>query len=259
MARVSEAFRPPIPTGWQVYAAHLFVQGLHVESHRSQGERFARGRAQELVLVAEPSNPHDKNAVRVLGNFKGLLLSSRAELGYVPRDVAEALVSMGLLPAVAPRLKYVSVGDDGRVDIEFDVVGPREQKKAFDAFFEKKLNDGAISDEQKEFAWFFGIKLPKQATFGQANAEINLRRSSLERETPTALQDWDAYWRICEELDDAENRKDLYSVKSISRKILRSTIDELKKEGRTIQELADDPQLIVDRVIADHPNLERAD
>jgi hypothetical protein len=259
MARLSKAFGPPIPTGWQIYAARLFVRGLHVESHRSQGEHFARGRAQELVLVAEPSNPHDKNAVRVIGNFKGLLFSSRAELGYVPRDVAEALVSTGLLPAVGPRLKYLSVGDNGRVDIEFEVIGPREQKKAFDAFFEKKVNDGAVSDEQKEFAWFFGMKLPKGATFGQAKAEIDLRRSSVERETPAALQDWDAYWRICEELDDAENRTDFYSVKSISRKILRSTIDDLKKEGRTIDELADDPQLIVDRVIADHPNLERAD
>lgn len=257
MARVSEAFRPPIPSGWQIYAARLFVQGLHVESRRSQGERFARGRAQELVLVAEPLNPNDNNAVRIVGNFRGLLLSSRAELGYVPREIAEALVSTGLLPAVAPRLKYVSVGDNGRVDIEFDVVGPREQKKAFDAFLEKKLDDGAVSDEQKEFAWFFGTKLPKGATFGQANADINLKRSSLQRENAMALHDWDAYWRICEELDDAENRRDLYFVKSISRKILRCTIDELKKEGRTIQELADDPQLIVDRVIADQPNLER--
>lgn len=259
MARVSEAFRPPIPRGWQLYAPRLFVQGLHVERHRSQGERFARGRAQELVLVAEPSNPYDKNAIRILGDFKGLLLSSRVELGYVPQDVAEALVITSLLTAVAPRLKYVSVGDNGCVEIEFDVVGPREHKKAFDAFFAKKLNEGTVSDEQKEFAWFFGIKLPKGATFEQANAEINLRRSSLEHETPAALQDWDAYWRICEELDDAENRKDLYFVKSISRKILRSTIDELKKEGGTIQGLADDPQIIVDRVIADHPNLERAD
>lgn len=259
MARVSEAFRPAIPNGCQIYAAGLFVQGLHVEAHRSQGESFARGRAQELVLVAEPSNPHDKNAVRVLGNFKGLLLSSRAELGYVPKDIAEALVATALLPSVSPRLKYVSVGDDGRVDIEFDIVGPKEQKKVFDAYFEKKLTDGPPTAEQKELAWFFNIKLPKGVTFGQAQSEIDLRRSSLEHEAPAALLEWEAYWRICEELDDAENRRDLYSVKSISRKVLRSTIDALKKEGKAMHELADDPQLVVDRVIADHPNLERED
>jgi hypothetical protein len=234
------------------------VQGLHVEALRSQGERFARGRAQELVLVAEPSNPHDKNAVRVIGNYKGLLFSSRAELGYVPKDIAEALVITGLLPYVSPRLKYVSVSDDGRVDIEFEMVGPKDKKEAFDAFLERKLSDGPASGEQKEFARFFNIRLPQGSTFGQAKSVIDVRRSLLERETPAALLEWEAYWSICEELDDAENRRD-YSVKSISRKILRSTIDALKKEGKTIHELADDPQLIVDRVIADHPNLERED
>jgi HIRAN domain len=259
MARASETFRPAIPSGCQIYAARLFVQGLHIDAHRSQGERFARGRAQEITLLAEPSNPHDKNAVRVIGTFKGLLLASRAELGYVPKDIAEALVTTALLPSVSPRLKYVSVGDDGRVDIEFDIVGPKEQKKVFDAFFEKKLNDGPATGEQKEFAWFFNIKLPKGATFGQAKSELDLRMSSLQQETPAALLEWEAYWRICEELDDADNRRDLYSVKSISRKILRTTIDTLKKEGKTIPELADDPQVIVDRVITDHPSLERED
>lgn len=259
MVRVSETFRPTIPSGCQIFAARLFVQGLHFEAHRSEGERFARGRAQALALVAEPSNPHDKNAVQVIGNFRGLILSSRADLGYVPKDIAEALVTTGLLPSVSPRLKYVSLGDNGRVDIEFDIVGPKEQKKVFDAFFEKRLSDGPASGEQKELAWFFKIKLPKGATFGQAKAEIDLRMSSLERETPAALLEWEAYWRICEELDDAENRRDLYFVKSISRTVLRSTIDALKQEGKTIHELADDPQAIVDRVIADHPNLERED
>lgn len=259
MARVSEAFRPAIPNGCQIYAARLFVQGLHVEAHRNQGERFARGRAQELVLSAEPSNPHDRNAVRVIGNFKGLLFSSRAELGYVPKDIAEALVTNALLLSVSPRLKFVSVGDDGRVDIEFDIVGPKEQKKTFDAFFEKKLSDGPASGEQKELAWFFSIKLSKGATFGQTKSEIDLRRSSLEREAPASFLEWEAYWRICQELDDAENRRNLYSVKAISRKILRSTIDALKKEGKTIRELADNPQLIVDKVIVDHPSLERED
>jgi len=259
MARVSEAFRPAIPSGYQIYATSLFIQGLHDETRRRQGERFARGKAQELVLVADPANSHDKNAVCVIGNFRGLLLTSRVELGYVPKDIAAALVSTALLPSILPRLKYVSVGDDDRVDIEFDIVGSKEHKKVFDAFFEKKLSDGPASGEQKELAWFLNIKLPKVATFGRATSEINLRWSLLEREAPNMLLEWEAYWRICEELDDADNRKDLYSIKSISRKILRSTIDVLKKEGKTIRELAENPQFIVDRLIADHPNLERED
>lgn len=259
MGRVSEAFSPPIPAGWQIYAPRLFVQGLHVEKHRERGEEFARGRAQELFLLAEPTNPHDKNAVKIIGNYKGLFLTSRAELGYVPRDVAEALVKTGLLAVTTARLKYVSVTEDGRTEIEFEVIGPKEHKKAFDGFFEVKLNNGAISDEQKQFAWFFELKLPKGATFGLVQAEIDARTSALLRESPEALKDWEAYWSICEELDDADNRRDLYCVKAISRKILRSALDDLKKEGTTLQQLADDPQLVVDRILATHPNLERAD
>jgi HIRAN domain len=259
MARVSQSFSPPIPTGCQIYAPRLFVQGLHVETHRKPAEQFARGRAQEVVLVAEPANPHDKNAVRVVGNYKGMLLSSRADLGYVPREIAEALVHTGLITVATARLKYVSVAESGRVDIEFEIIGPREHKKSFDAFFAKKLHDGPVSDEQKEFAWFFGLKLPKGATFGQAQTDIDARTTSLSQESPESLKDWEAYWSICEELDDADNRRDVYSVKTISRKILRSAIDELRKNGKTLGQLADDPQLVVDRILADHPQLERAE
>ena len=58
-------------------------------------EAFAYGRAQQLFLLAEPTNPQTKNAVRVIGNYKGLFFASRAELGYVPTDVAEALTETG--------------------------------------------------------------------------------------------------------------------------------------------------------------------
>lgn len=259
MGRISEAFRPPIPEGWQIYVPRLFVQGMHVETHRKQVEAFAHGRAQELSLLAEPTNPHDKNAIKIIGNYKGLFFVSRAELGYVPRDIAEALVKTSLLAVTSARLKYVSVNEGGHAEIEFEIIGPKEHKKAFDAFFETKLRDGPVSDEQKEFAWFFGLKLPKGATFGQAKAELDARTSLLTRDSPEALEDWKAYWSICEELDDADNRRDLYFVKAISRKLLRSALDDLKNEGTTLKQLADDTQLVVDRILVAHPSLERSD
>ncbi len=149
-----------------------------------------------MARVGEAFRPAIPNGCQIYAaRLLGLLLSSRAELGYVPKDIAEALVTNALLPSVSPRLKFVSGGDDGRVDIEFDIVGPKEQKKTFDAFFEKKLSDRPASGEQRELAWFFSIKLSKRATLGQAKSEIDLRRSSVEREAPASFLEWEALWQ----------------------------------------------------------------
>jgi hypothetical protein len=253
MGRVTQAFKPPILTGWQIFAPRQFVQGLHVEENRAQAALFARGNEQGLALVAEPTNTYDPNAILVVGRYRGWFMSGLAKLGYVPRDIAEALVTTGLLPKVMARLKFVTVGETGG-DVEFEIVGPKEHKRAFDSFFEQKLNSGPPSDDQKEFAWFFGPKLPRGVTFGQAQTKIDARKSQSPAER---LKEWNAYWSICEELDDEDNRES-YFIKAISRKILRAATDDLKKEAKPLEELAADPQEVVDRILKTHPNLERA-
>jgi hypothetical protein len=46
----------------------------------------------DVFFVAEPSNPHDKNAVRVEIEKKGLFRKKRVMIGYLPRDVAASVV-----------------------------------------------------------------------------------------------------------------------------------------------------------------------
>lgn len=256
MSRVSESFDEPIPTGCQIYESRLFVQGFHIEPYRTNGARFARGRKQRLELQGEPSNPKDPNAIVITGIFKGFLLSSKAQLGYVPREVAEGLVQAGLLQMVSARLKYVSLSPKGRIVVEFDIVGPKANRSEYLGYFETKQAEGPPSDEQKEFAWFLGSKLSKGTTYKEAEAQLRTAREQLYAQDSAKAQEWEAYWRICEELDDAENRKDFYGIKSIRRSILREAVSDLRQSGVAIADLAANPQMVVDKILEQRPELE---
>lgn len=250
------AFKEPIPKGWRIYAGGLEARGVHVEPHRSAVARFADGSEQRLSLEAEPDNPHDKNAVKVIGHFKKWATTSAVMLGHVPREIAEALAATHLLPDVAPRLTFVRVREGQTPTVQFDLLIPKEKKQALDKFHEDKLVNGPISAQQKECGSFFGLKLPRGAKFGEAQAVIDAHLNTVRADAPDRLAAWEAYWRICEAFDDPAERRE-YSIKAVSRKLMNEAIDSLKAEGMTLVALADEIDLIVERLIETHPDLER--
>jgi len=92
----------PIPTGFRIYEERLEVLG--VQRRRADALAFCHGRGQSLAFVLEPSNPHDANAIRIDGAWKGWLFSKQKQLGYVPREIAARLAETGLAATVRPRL-----------------------------------------------------------------------------------------------------------------------------------------------------------
>jgi hypothetical protein len=79
----------PIPEGHQIYADRLEVMG--VVKRKADATRFVRGRDQRLEIEQDPDNPVDRNALNVIGCWKGWFLEHRGHLGYVPRDVAKVV------------------------------------------------------------------------------------------------------------------------------------------------------------------------
>lgn len=88
---LKKRFDSPIPHGHQVYTA-FEPAGLARRKHAAT--QFAKGRDQRVELEREPSNPQDPKAIRVIGCWRGWILSRRTPLGYVPRHVAKVIADL---------------------------------------------------------------------------------------------------------------------------------------------------------------------
>lgn len=119
----------PIPTGFRIYEERLEVLG--VQRRRADALAFCHGRGQSLAFVLEPSNPHDANAIRIDGAWKGWLFSKQKHLGYVPREIAARLAEAGLAAMVQPRLLKTYAGTDGYVEIEYQIIGPADRLRDY--------------------------------------------------------------------------------------------------------------------------------
>jgi hypothetical protein len=92
---------------------------------------FAKGKQHRLELEPEPKNPHDRNAIRVIGISKGWFFWHRRLLGYVPQETAERIVGAGLMKVILPRLKSIFVGEYPQpvIHVRFDLLRPKLAKE----------------------------------------------------------------------------------------------------------------------------------
>ncbi|MGA9288504.1 MAG: hypothetical protein WBV93_09195, partial [Anaerobacillus sp.] len=109
---------------------------------------------------------------------------------------------------------------------------------------------------QNEFCKFFGLKLEKGTTHEQAAKIINDHESELSENDDPRLEEWEAFEQIIEELSDPDFRQD-YEIKKPSATLIKKAIGELQKEGNSYQEISDDIDLLVDKLIELKPDLER--
>ena len=239
-------FLPPIPKGFQIFASRLSVAGI--QYRRDDALRFANDSDQTVALERDSDNPHDPNALKVIGVGREM----RRVIGYVPREAAEQIVGSGLADVVQARLERIWCGGDGYVDITFQIIGPKDKKAQFYDFLKGKPADPL----QKEFLKFFGLPIPRGLSAGQAEPIIAEQRKRLEAEDKAMLDEWDAYVDICDEFDDADFR-DTYDLKKVSRTLLKEALEDLKGSGATMRSLADDIEKVVEKLIALKPDIEK--
>ena len=61
----AQSFLPPIPKDHQIYVSNMMVAGITFR--KNDVLRFMKATDQTLALEQEPNNPHDKNAIKVIG------------------------------------------------------------------------------------------------------------------------------------------------------------------------------------------------
>jgi hypothetical protein len=126
-------FYPDIPEGMSIFFADEEVAGVQ---HRLSNVRaFASGRHHALRLEREPNNPHDPNAIKVIGIYKGWFFTHRVHIGYVPAEIAEEIAERNLFSQIQPLLKNIWWGGYVRdyIVVRFDILGPKPPKEPREA------------------------------------------------------------------------------------------------------------------------------
>ncbi len=123
---ISLRFLPPIPDGYRILENEVEVAGINYRTANALA--FAKRRQQRIELERDPSNPHDPNAIKVIGVCKGWFFWRRYHIGYLPRDTAARIVSEGI--RVEPRLRNIWAGGYVRdaIHIRLDLVAPKPEK-----------------------------------------------------------------------------------------------------------------------------------
>jgi len=109
---------------------------------------------------------------------------------------------------------------------------------------------------QKEFFKFFGIKLAKGTTQNQAEKIIRKNESEMADEDNPRLEEWEAYEQIIDEFSDSDFRED-YEIKKPSFTLIRKAMEELQKDGKTYQDISEDLDILVEKLIELKPELQR--
>lgn len=121
--------RHPIPEGFQIFEERLDVAGL--QFRKEEAEAFIYRGGQRLELERDPENAHDPHAIKVFGCNGTSYSGCRHFIGFVPKNVARAVVKKGFWGLVQPRLLKTYVSPNGFVEILFQLLGPKGRKKEY--------------------------------------------------------------------------------------------------------------------------------
>lgn len=238
-----KSFLPPMPTGYQIFAKNIQVAGI--QHRKEEAIRFARSSNQELTLQREPSNQYDSNAIKLIG----LSGSTQYFIGYLPKELSAQIISTGMLDTVKARLGRIYISHNDYLDIQYQVIGPKADKKKFDEF----LSNQPANLSQKDYFKFFALPIPKDLTTAQAELTIAEHGKTSK---PEEQEEWDGYTNILEEFDDKDFR-DGFDLKKVSQAILMQAINQLKTEGKTYKYLSDNIDEVVEKIIELKPELEK--
>ena len=128
---VKERWKIEIPDGYRIYEREFPVAG--VQHHKQNFFKIVTKGNVEFRMQAEPSNKQDPNAIAVLGSRKSLFGRVERKLGYIPAEIASQLGDAELSGQVVLRPKALYIGDDGYIDLKFDLLGPKDLYQQYSA------------------------------------------------------------------------------------------------------------------------------
>jgi len=109
---------------------------------------------------------------------------------------------------------------------------------------------------QKEFFRFFDLKISKDMTYVDADRMMSELREKISEESPKKFEEWESFESIVMDFEDKEVRDDC-GIKKPSLSMLRAAVDELRKEGNSMEDLASDVSMVAEKLIEMKPEMEK--
>lgn len=162
-----------IPDGFQIFEERLEIAG--VSYHRDEAAKFIRGNDLWLEFERDAANPHDKNAIKITGCSKGLFGINRYFLGYVPADVARAVVEGDYFEKVRPRLLKTYLGATGYAEILFQILGPKGERFIYERADPESLPQSQLARDAHFTDFVSQVKYLKQQKRHQEAIDLLLR------------------------------------------------------------------------------------
>jgi len=258
-------FKRPIPKGYQIYTT-FEVTGLHIDANREVLDEFMLGDNLEISFELEPQNPHDANAIKVVGTFDRITSSSevperaKLSLGYIPRQISEGLHKTEIFSVVIPRLYSSSEHGDRWVDMTVDILGPKDDKllSKYHDYFEQKRKSRPASPRDLAFLKLTQYELDEQYTVGEAEYIIDYMRKKFAEEPPELLANLDGLLQIIDsaitEFSDNDFIED-YGMMAAPPEAVIDAVVLLSISGLQAAELVDQYEPIAKVILALNPSL----
>src|SRR5262249_25605130 len=112
------------PAGMACRYRDVAVAGI---SYRAEaGTEFVFGSNQRIQLEREPTNPKDRNAIKVIGIWVHRGVSRREHIGYVPKETAAQIAARysGSPLQAVPIVVFQPDGDHETPGVRFDIYTP---------------------------------------------------------------------------------------------------------------------------------------
>ena len=79
------------PPGMKILFRETEVAGISREPFCSNAEQFMDGTERRLLLEPEPDHPKDKNAIKIIAQWKSGWGQSTEQIGYIPKSDAKEM------------------------------------------------------------------------------------------------------------------------------------------------------------------------
>ena len=239
----------PIRKQHQIYEQNTSVQGI--QHTKDDCNRFIEDGNLRLRLEKEPNNRVDKNAIKVIG------IGAKSEyfLGYVPQNIALKISTTECFDYIYPRIIKVYRSEQGYIDITFQIVGKKDKKSQYDDF-EKNL---PINKEQARYLKFWKINYVKEMKTSEANNIIKEHRKKAEIDEPNKWAEWEKkeYLQNLYEIFSDKDERDQFDINKPTKEQLENALNSLLREEKNIEELEEDNEIFVDKLIELYPNIQR--
>jgi len=206
---------------WKSFIAEEEVVGVTFEDRARKFLELGDQKGFNIFLERDSNNPHDKNAIKVMGSAIVGGKMRVEQLGFLSKDTAKALK------------------DEKEIDARpYSVYLPYQGRK-----FGLRVRILVRSQQYKNK---HGIETKPKAKIAEPKPE----KISPEINEEMLIED------IVSEILDPETLE-AYNMKKPSRKLIIEAIEELKKEKVTAEEQLDNIEEVVERILDLKPDLEK--